>query len=127
MAKKSIYDQHAAAFARVGAYVLINRGLEKVATIHFKHPADGAGRLYCYLHITGIPMVRGYGYDKKTSALLAAVKKAIMVKLASWQKREDYVQQFQFAAQLYDILTEDDGLSFEDAIRKAGFTLIQAL
>lgn len=75
-----IYDQHRAAFANVSAYVIL-RGGERVATIAFKFPRDGAGRLYAYVHWIGVPMVRGFaaggGYDKRSAAVADAAQKAI--------------------------------------------------
>ena len=72
----SIYEQHAASFANVAAYVILCDG-ERVATIAFKFPRDGAGRLYAYVHWIGAEMVRGsangYGYDKRSAACAAAV------------------------------------------------------
>lgn len=53
-----IYDQHAAAFARVSAYAILKDG-DVVARIAFKFPADGAGRLYAYVHWIGTEMARG--------------------------------------------------------------------
>jgi hypothetical protein len=81
MKTANIYDQHSKAFDRVSAYVLADHATgEQVGTVAFKYPADGAGRVYCYLHIHGLPMMRGcatgYGYDKTTAAFEAAASKA---------------------------------------------------
>src|SRR3546814_19140140 len=68
----AIYDQHDKAFARVSAYVVTKDGAH-VANVSIKFPADGAGRLYAYVHWIGLEMVRdhatGYGYDKRTAAV----------------------------------------------------------
>lgn len=56
-----IYDLHSKAFARVSAYVVLDKSGERVATVAFKFPADGAGRLYAYVHWIGVPMVRQLG------------------------------------------------------------------
>src|SRR3546814_20152747 len=44
-----------------------------VANVSSKLPADGAGRLYAYVHWIGLERVRdhanGYGYDKRTAAV----------------------------------------------------------
>ena len=75
-----IYDQHKAAFPSVSAYVVLHNG-ERVATIAFKHPRDGSGRLYAYVHWLGVEMVRGfaggYGYDKHSAACADAAQRAI--------------------------------------------------
>lgn len=76
MTKK--YDQHRAAFTNVEAHVVTWKG-ERVGTIAFKFPKDGAGRLYAYVHIFGLEMARGYaggfGYDKKSAAVSGAIEK----------------------------------------------------
>lgn len=73
---KSIYDHHNAAFRLVGAAALVQNGIH-IGKIAFKYPSEGAGRLYCYLHIHGDAMVRGsaggYGYDKRGAAFESAV------------------------------------------------------
>lgn len=70
-----IYDQHKAAFRDVEAYVIAKDG-KRVATIAFKFPKDGGGRLYAYVHWLGLEMVRGFtsggGYDKRSAACSAA-------------------------------------------------------
>jgi hypothetical protein len=72
----TIYDQHDTAFASVSAFALVHAGAQ-VGTLAFKYPADGAGRLWCYLHLHGSEMVRGsatgYGYDKAGAAFESAV------------------------------------------------------
>ena len=74
---KTIYQQHDAAFTQVSAGVILKGGA-KVGTIAFKYPKDGAGRLWCYLHLIGSTMVRGsaagYGYDKRSAALEVAAR-----------------------------------------------------
>lgn len=75
-----IYEQHDAAFKNVSAFVILKDG-ERVASIAFKFPKDGAGRLFAYLHWFGVEMVRGYangyGYDKKSAAVESAVERLI--------------------------------------------------
>jgi len=74
-----IYEQHQAAFAQVSAFVILDASGERVATVALKFPRDGAGRLYAYVHIIGVEMVRGhangYGYDKRSAAVAAAIAK----------------------------------------------------
>jgi hypothetical protein len=74
----NIYELHDKAFARVSAFVVARNGA-KVATVALKFPADGAGRLYAYVHWIGLEMVRshagGYGYDKRSAAIEEAVSK----------------------------------------------------
>ena len=74
-----IYDQHRAAFANVSAYIVMKNG-ERIASVAFKYPRNGAGRLYAYVHVFGTEMVRGfaggYGYDKHSAAVEDAIRKA---------------------------------------------------
>ena len=74
----NIYDLHSKAFPHVSAFVIMKDG-ERVATISLKYPKDGAGRLYAYVHYTGLEMVRdfagGYGYDKRSAAVAYAAAK----------------------------------------------------
>lgn len=74
-----IYEQHAAAFSKVSAFVILDLNGERVATVAIKYPNDGAGRLYAYVHLLGVEMVRahanGYGYDKRSAAVAAAIAK----------------------------------------------------
>lgn len=124
--KPTIYDQHDAAFARVSAFVIVKDG-KKVATVAFKFPADGAGRLYAYVHWLGVPMVRGmaggYGYDKKSAACAAAARKA--VDPIARQDREgldvDSWDAFRSA------LAKDDGYGWERNLESAGFKVWSAV
>jgi len=120
-----IYTQHAASFRNVAAYVIM-RGSERVATIAFKFPADGAGRLYAYVHWIGEPMARGFasggGYDKRSAACASAAQK--MAKLYSATSRlEDHAAYNMFRA----ALLKDDGIGWQDHLRDAGFTVFQAV
>lgn len=120
MSKPDIYDQHEAAFANVSAYVIM-KGTDRVATIAFKFPRDGASRLYVYVHWIGAEMVRGhangYGYDKRTAACANAARK-----LSHTGKGDaDALIDFSVAMQ------KDGGISWESALIAAGFTVLQAV
>ena len=71
------YAQHRAAFASVSAYVILDHKGERIATVALKYPRDGAGRLYAYFHLHGVPMVRAFasggGYDKASAAISTAI------------------------------------------------------
>lgn len=120
-----IYELHDKAFQQVSAYVIAKRG-DRVATIAFKFPRDGAGRLYVYVHWLGIEMVRGhasgYGYDKQSAACSAAASR---VPLKDCEKTEtDYGSgRKAFVA----ALTPDDGFSWDRRLRDAGFDVWQAV
>ena len=119
-ANKTIYDQHAASFPQVSAYVVLKDG-ERVATIAFKHPKDGAGRLAAYVHWIGIPMVRGtctgYGYDKKSAACESAAMHM------AWKEEKTTPDLVAFFKAIKDI----GGSNFDTAIRNAGFQVVQAV
>jgi hypothetical protein len=110
-----IYEQHRAAFARTEAYVILD-GDKLVARVAFRFPADGAGRLYAYVHWIGSPMVRGFaaggGYDKRTAACASAARKIT-----------DIGDRYH---RLVDALSADAGQHWDGALRGAGFTVFQA-
>ena len=120
-----IYDLHTKAFARVSAFVTLRDG-ERVATIAFKFPADGAGRLYAYIHWIGAPMVRGYaggyGYDKKSAARADAASKIDFSSLPA-RHTDELDQERAFRA----ALERGDGSYWDNKLRDAGFTVLQAV
>ena len=116
-----IYTQHAAAFARVSAFVILDpRNGERVATVAIKFPADGAGRLYAYVHWLGVEMKRGhangYGYDKRSAAVANAARKI------EWPIDMGSNSDAFAAAAMAD--AGDDWIR---AVEKAGFRVLQAV
>jgi hypothetical protein len=126
-AASAIYNQHATAFGNVSAYVVM-QGAERVATIAFKYPRDGARRLYSYVHWIGTPMVRGFaagnGYDKHTAACAAAARKMTPPEMrfdgAAFGAGHNF-HVFQTA------LAKDDGHDWNRQLRDAGFNVFQAV
>lgn len=118
-----IYKLHDAAFYHVSAYVVVKDG-ERVATIAFKFPRDGAGRLYAYVHWLGVPMVRGfaggYGYDKRSAAVANAVNKLI-VPVEMDGLKAALMHNFLGAVEI------DGGEYFDRKLENAGFTVWQAV
>jgi hypothetical protein len=121
-----IYEQHKKAFHNVEAFVVVQNG-ERIATVAFKFPADGAGRLYAYVHIFGGTMVRGFasggGYDKRSAAFYAACAKI---------KTSDYADQpnggpAQRSAAIIFKEFDDQGRTWQDHLRAAGFSVFQAV
>ncbi len=116
-----IYAQHRAAFAQVEAFepVVVLKNGERVATIAFKFPRDGAGRLYAYVHWLGLEMVRGYagggGYDKRSAACADAARKLDM--------RNSATKRIAFR----DALAKDDGYGWQQNLEADGFTVLQAV
>jgi hypothetical protein len=124
-----IYEQHAAAFANVSGYIILDpTNGERVATVAIKFPRDGAGRLYAYVHLIGREMVRGhangYGYDKRSAAVSSALDliakadaKVPMVDVSS-------VGAVSRLAKASKAMASDD---WTRAIEKAGFKVLQAV
>lgn len=119
---KDIYDQHRAAFSNVSAFVILKNG-ERVATIAFKFPKDGASKLWAYVHWLGVPMVRGYaggyGYDKMTAACASAARKITALP----DDYGDHVGHHDFIK----ALEQDSGHTWDTTLRNAGFTVLQAV
>lgn len=125
---RKIYDQHDAAFRQVSAYVVLKDG-EPVARVALKFPADGAGRLYAYVHWLECEMVRdfagGYGYDKRTAAFEAAALKIDATGDRHRQMHDDgtleHLADFKTACQLHS------GYDWTRALEQVGFRVVQAV
>ena len=119
-----IYDQHRAAFSNVSAYVITKDG-ERVATIAFKFPRDGAGRLYAYLHVIGVQMVRGFasggGYDKRSAALAHAAQ------LLPDYNDADLTHRKPVRDDIERVLSRDDGNTWLNNLLSAHFEVFQAV
>ncbi len=123
-----IYDLHSAAFAQVSAYIILKDG-EKVATVAFKYPKDGAGRLWCYLHVVGLKMVRGYaggyGYDKTSAAFDDAAKAQTKVEKAEHQREDVYKKLINESEYIYGCL--EDSHDWTYCLQNAGYIVIKAV
>jgi len=140
----NIYDLHEKAFAQVSAFVILKAG-ERVATIAFKFPRDGAGRLYAYVHWFGVPMVRGfaggYGYDKRSAAVADAVRRIAKHDRTaeaeecrkSGHSRAAQAAEMQAIAENEKLaafkaaLDADSGEYWDSRLRAAGFDVLQAV
>ena len=129
----TIYDMHDKAFPRVSAYVIARNG-ERVATLAFKFPADGAGRLHCFLHWAGLEMVRGYaggyGYDKLTAAACSAAGRMPgelpVTAYADGTPHHSPAEREAFAA-FRAALDSDSGYDWARKVSDAGFAVWQAV
>lgn len=132
-----IYKRHESAFSSVSAYVVLLNG-ERVATIAYKFPKDGAGRLYCYAHWLGTEMTRGhangYGYDKKSAAAADAAKrmkgaqvwdKTLNNGFGGYAKQTDAPSKDQAA--FIAALADDNGWHCDRRLQNAGFVVLQAV
>jgi hypothetical protein len=132
----SIYTQHRAAFANVAAFVVMSHHKRDdiVATVAFKYPRDGAGRLYAYVHWLGTPMERGHasggGYDKHSAACASAAEK-LAAALPSTLYADGTPHHGESDRTLYadfiQAMREDGGRRWDDALRAAGFVVRQAV
>lgn len=115
-----IYDQYDRAFQNVSAYVVMKDG-HIVATVTFKFPKDGAGRLCAYVHFLGTHMARGfangYGYDKKS----AAVENAIQAFGCVQDPTLDGLDLF------FKTLAKCDSMQWDNALRSVGFIVFQVV
>jgi hypothetical protein len=122
----NIYDQHAAAFKNVSAYVVITTGGDRVATVALKFPRDGAGRLYAYVHIIGTQMVRGfaggYGYDKRSAAVADAIGK--IVPTSDDREQAERIKHFREAA---EAMHGNDWVRALENVNFCGYRVIQAV
>lgn len=121
----SIYDQHDKAFNQVQAYItfkIVDGVPHNIAKIAFKFPKDGAGRLWCYVHVLGTPMARGnangYGYDKRSAAITIAANN---IPYDKGSKDEAEIVALQQA------LFNCESKGFDRALRDAGYVLLQAV
>ncbi len=125
MSKPNIYRLHESAFGSVSAFVILAGDNSRAATIAFKFPRDGAGRLYCYLHVIGVPMVRGFasggGYDKRTAAASSAAEKLSTYGLHDYPETRAHIDAIRKA------LEKDGGYDWLRELENAGFTVLQAV
>lgn len=125
-----IYEQHAAAFSRVSAFVILDSEGERVATVALKFPADGAARLWAYVHLIGVPMVRGFaggfGYDKRAAAVAAAIDK---IPVPDADGRDDAGRQRLFALRgmLRLAAWGMDSREWTRELERQGFRVLQAV
>lgn len=123
-----IYEQHRAAFQSVSAYAIVSLTGERVASIAFKYPRDGAGRLYAYVHVFGLPMVRGFagggGYDKHSAAVEDAIRKIgdyTPEDMAKFPEEGQHVKKFKI------ILASVGGSTWDAELRAANYQVFQAV
>lgn len=114
----------------VSAYAITYKG-KHVGLITWKHPNDGAGRMYCYLHIFGFPMVRGqaagFGYDRRGVSWVDALDY-----LATAESLEQSEAPFaQAAAAMLETLRGFDGATGWETMKyrleDVGFQLLRAV
>ena len=128
----NIYDQHRAAFANVSAFVVLDDAGERVATVAIKFPRDGAGRLWAYVHLIGVPVVRayasGYGYDKRSAAVAAAIAKIPAYDLKGEPITSEYGERINATREAFKAAAPAmDSDDWTRALERQGFRVIQAV
>lgn len=77
MNRETIYKTFDRVTSRIRSHAILKDG-EPVGFVLIHYPADGGGRLKAFVHLYGLPMACGwtfgYGYDKATAAVYAAIK-----------------------------------------------------
>lgn len=126
----AIYEQHDKAFANVSAYVILDSKGDRIATVAIKFPRDGAGRLWAYVQLLGVPMVRGnaggYGYDKRSAAVAQAIGRIPAYDLTP--PGDAYHDAFEARRQVFRAAASAmDGEDWTRAFEKAGFRVLQAV
>lgn len=120
-----IYELHGKAFRNVSAYVVVgtySKGAPDLkARVAFKH-SEG-GRVTCYLHIFGGPMVRGWanggGYDKWSASASVATSRIVCGDYAPDSKAD--------VVAIVAALRPDDGHHWDARLRDAGYQVFQAV
>jgi hypothetical protein len=101
----------------------IFRGNRHVATIGLRSSTNGEEGSHARVRWIGLEMVRGYagggGYDNRTAAVAAAVRTMKLVTPGGLTPPYDL-------ALFHAALTADDGRAWSNALKAAGFTVIQA-
>lgn len=123
-----IYNQFDAAFAHVAAYVVLDkRNGECVAKVAIKRGASGL-RTTAFVHWLGAPMAKGIanggGYDKDSASVASAARRIAGPngdEWTTWPNGFGVWERFMAAAKL------DGGKRWDDAVRDAGFTVLQAV
>lgn len=128
----NIYHQHAAAFSNVSAYAVVDAKGDRIASIAFKFPRDGAGRLYVYLHIFGIGMVRGFadgwGYDKRSASVANASRAALAAMVEKDQTVPPYAKTIADVKAICAALSEGHGgHDWQHELTEAGYRVYGAV
>ena len=124
----NIYDQHASAFPHMSAYVILKDG-ERVATVAVKYSARST-RVWAYLHVIGLPMVRacvdGGGYDR-TSVAVSKAARAVSAQFDAYTPIN--LSELHDLANLWNDLAPsfDRGQHWDRALEDAGFIVLQAV
>jgi len=127
----AVYNWSARAFRGVRAWVIVEKYSGKhIANVSMKYPQDGSGRLYVYLHIIGLDMVRGSaagaGYDKGSAAMERAAE-AVKAPAPELIANERYCTIDRHRRTIADTMAKNGGWAWQDRIEAAGYAVFQAV
>jgi len=127
----AVYNWSARAFRGVRAWVIVEKYSGKhIANVSMKYPQDGSGRLYVYLHIIGLDMVRGSaaggGYDKGSAAMEKATE-AVKAPAFELLENERYCTIDRHRRTIADTMAKNGGWAWQDRIEAAGYAVFQAV
>jgi hypothetical protein len=126
----NIYGQHRAAFPTVSAFVVLSADGEKVATVAIKFPGMRSERLYAYVQLLGVSMVRAFvgggGYDKRSAAVSAAIGK--IPAYGEGYGDTEFSRKFEANRAAFNAATADmDSRDWVYALEARGFKVYQAV
>jgi len=127
----AVYNWYSRAFRGVAAWVIAEKHTGKhIANVSMKYPQDGSGRLYVYLHIIGLDMVRGSaaggGYDKGSAAMEKATE-AVKAPAFKLLKNERYCTIDRHRRTIADTMAKNGGWAWQDRLAAAGYAVFQAV
>lgn len=129
----TIYKQHDKKFNQVSAYVLLE-GNNPRGTVAFHYPRDSAGRVTCFLHLHGMPMVKGvaggYGYDKTGASFENAISSLYVEDLKEGEEwlADSHKENTKEIEYLKSNLSDLKGSSWNDAFNRLGsYKILRAI
>lgn len=124
MTESRIYESFDSATKRLSCFAVLDSG-QYVARVIFRYAESGM-RVTCYFQAWGSPMVKAYangcGYDRCTAAINSALARACKASAADEARPE-----VQAIAERMRHAVKDDGMSWDSALIKAGFTVLSLL
>lgn len=133
----NIYEKHDKAFYGITACVIARsfggEEIERLATISFTRN-QRSGNVRCFFHFLGYQMQQGSagggGYDKMSAAFYDATQKHLKLMGAMKEDKQNpgYAEDVTLSKKIFQAAKEGNGGSqWADALRKAGFNVLQAI
>ena len=127
-----IWQKHDKHFAQVKACAILDSEGKHILNVSWKYPNDGAGRLYCYVHIIGLApsqgMAGGYGYDKTSAALQSAFEKYKPYEpFYNGEPESDIVRKNETIAHFKAMFKNIGGQDWHNVFRDNGYQVLNVL